>query len=82
MLKWKFILVNTYLQCAQLYQELALPKSSSRGNYIKQALKMFQNAKNVPIVADQPALQKKIKEELNILTSFCKLNGIILKKGN
>lgn len=78
----QFILVNTYLQCAKLYQELALPKTSSRGNYIKLALKMFQNAKNVPIVSEQPALQKSIKDELNILTSFCKLNGIILKKGN
>lgn len=77
----QFILVNTYLQCAKLYQELALPKTSSRGNYIKLALKMFQNAKNVPIVSEQPALQKSIKDELNILTSFCKLNGIILKKG-
>lgn len=76
----QFILVKTYLQCAKLYQELALPKSAQRGNYIKQALKMFQNAKNVPIVTEQPALQRNIKEELNILTSFCKLNGIILKK--
>ena len=50
--------------------------------YIKQALKMFQSAKNVSIVANQPALQKEIKEELNILTSFCKLNGIILKREN
>lgn len=78
----QFILVNTYLQCAKLYQELALPKTSSRGNYIKLALKMFQNAKNVQIVSEQPALQKSIKDDLNILTSFCKLNGIILKKGN
>ena len=76
----QFILVKTYLQCAKLYQELALPKSSSRGNYIKQALKMFQNAKNITIVSEQPSLQKNIKEDLNILTSFCKLNGIILKK--
>ncbi len=76
----QFILVKTYLQCAKLYQELALPKSSQRGNYIKQALKMFQNAKNVQIVAEQPALQRNIKEDLNILTAFCKLNGIILKK--
>ena len=76
----QYVLVKTYLQCARLYQELALPKSASRGIYIKQALKMFQNAKNVQIVQEQPALQKKIKEDLNILTSFCKLNGIILKK--
>ena len=76
----QFILVKTYLQCAKLYQELALPKTVSRGNYIKLALKMFQNAKNVSIVTEQTALQKQIKEELNILTSFCKLNGIILKK--
>ena len=76
----EFVLVKTYLQCAKLYQELALPKNASRGKYIKQALKMFQNAKNVPIVINQPALQKQIKEDLNILTSFCKLNGIILKR--
>ena len=76
----QFILVKTYLQSAKLFQELALPKSSKRGDYIKSALKMFQNAKNVPIVAEQQALQKQIKEDLNILTSFCKLNGIILKK--
>ena len=74
--------MKTYIQCAKLYQELALPKSNQRANYIKQALKMFQLAKNVPIVAEQIALQKTIKEDLNILTSFCKLNGIILKKEN
>ena len=56
------------------------PGNVEIGNYIKQALKMFQNAKNIGIVADQPALQRKIKEDLNVLTSFCKLNGIILKK--
>ena len=76
----EYLLVNIYLQCAKLYQELALPKTSLRGNYIKQALKMFQNAKNIQIVAEQPALQKKIKKDLSVLTSFCKLNGIILKK--
>lgn len=76
----QYILVKSYIQCAKLYQELALPKTGSRGNYIKQALKMFQLAKNVSIVAEQKALQKNIKEELNVLTSFCKLNGIILKK--
>ena len=76
----QFILVKAYIQSAKLYQELALPKSGSRGNYIKQALKMFQIAKNVPIVAEQKALQRNLKEELSLLTSFCKLNGIILKK--
>ena len=76
------LLVKTYLQTAKMYQELALPKSSSRAHYIKQALKMFQNAKNVAIVSEETSLQKAIKEELNILTSFCKLNGIILKKEN
>jgi len=76
----QYILVLSYIQIAKLYQELALPKSSSRGNYIKQALKMFQQAKNISIVSEQIALQKNIKTELNILTSFCKLNGIILKK--
>ncbi|MBR2429888.1 hypothetical protein IKB17_00290 [bacterium] len=76
----QLILVKAYLLAAKLYQELALPKTASRANYIKNALKMFQNAKNIQIVSDQPVLQKSIKKELNILTSFCKLNGIILKK--
>ncbi len=76
----QFIQVKSYLLSAKLYQELALPKTSSRGEYIKSALKMFQLAKNIPIVIDQIALQRTIKEDLNILTSFCKLNGIILKK--
>ena len=78
----KTILVKSYLLNAKLYQELALPKSSLRSNYIKQALKMFQLAKNVEVVATHPHLQKRIKEELTILTSFCKLNGIILKKNS
>ena len=77
----QYIEMQTYLLSAKLYQEFALPKSNQRGNYVKQALKMFQLAKNVPIVAVHQNLQKTIKEELSILTSFCKLNGIILKKG-
>ncbi len=76
----QFIMVKSYLQCAKLYQELALPKSVQRGEYIKQALKMLQLAKNVPVVTGQSALQRSIKSELNVLTSFCKLNGITLKK--
>lgn len=76
----EYILVKTYLQSARLYQELALPKSTLRGNYIKQALRMFKLAKSVSIVAEQSALQKCIKDELAVLTSFCKLNGIVLKK--
>ena len=76
----QYVMVKTYIQCAKLYQELALPKSNSRGTYIKQALKMFQAAKNVPIASEQSALLKDIKENLNILTSFCKLNGIILRR--
>lgn len=76
----QYVQLKTYLLAAKLYQELALPKSSMRSNYIKQALKMFQLAKNIPIVTEQKSLQKEIKNDLNILTSFCKLNGIILKK--
>lgn len=74
------ILVKSYLLYAKLYQELALPKSSMRPEYIKQSLKMFQLAKNVSIVDDHIHLQKIIKDELSVLTSFCKLNGITLKR--
>lgn len=75
------LLVHDYIQYAKLYQELALPRTSLRANYIKQTLAMFQAAKNVPITATHHHLQKRIKEELSILTSFCKVNNIILKKG-
>ncbi len=76
----QYIQVRAYLQIAKLYQELALPKTGNRSTYIKQALKMFQLAKNIPIVAEQKALQRSIKEEFGVLSSFCKLNGIILKR--
>ncbi len=76
------ILVKDYIQYAKYYQELALPKTSMRGEYIKQALKMYQLAKNVSITSNHPHLIKEIKEELTTLTSFCKLNGIVLKKSS
>ena len=41
----KFILIQNYILCAKLYQELALPKTNSRIKYVKQALKIFQIAK-------------------------------------
>lgn len=76
----QYVQIKTYLLCARLYQELALPKTNKRSDYVKQALKMFQLAKNTPIVAEHISIQKNIKEELGILTSFCKLNGIVLKR--
>lgn len=76
----QYIQVKAYLQIAKLYQELALPKTGRRSTYIKQSLKMFQLAKNIPIVSEQKALQRIIKEEFGVLSSFCKLNGIILKR--
>lgn len=75
-------LVKSYLLYAKLYQELALPKSSMRAEYIKQSLKMFQLAQKVSIAEQHNYVQKRIKEELSVLTSFCKLNGIILKKAS
>ena len=75
------LLISNYLLYAKYYQELALPKSSMRGDYIKHALKMYQLAKNIPIVQSHPHLMQKIKEDLAVLTSFCKVNGIVLKKG-
>lgn len=74
------ILVKCYLLYAKYYQELALPKSSLRAAYIKQTLKMYQLAKDVPIVSSHPHLTNAIKEDLSVLTSFCKVNGIVLKK--
>jgi hypothetical protein len=77
---FQHISVTTYILYAKLYQELALPKSSNRTEYIKKALKMFMQAKKSEIFETQPALQKEVKEELTLFTSFCKLNGIVLKK--
>jgi tetratricopeptide (TPR) repeat protein len=76
------ILTDAYLIYAKLYQELALPKTSQRAEYIKNSLKMFQMAKSVPITSDNKYMQQKIKDEISIFTSFCKLNGIALKKGS
>ena len=76
------LLVKGYLLNAKLYQELALPKSSLRSNYVKHALKMFQLAKSVEIVQAHPHLQKLIKDEFTVFTAFCKLHGIILKKNS
>lgn len=76
------ILVKSYLLYAKYYQELALPKSSLRATYIRQALQMYQQAKDVQIVSSNPHLLKFIKKELAVLTSFCKLNGITLKKNS
>ena len=78
----EYLLVMIYIQEAKMYQELALPKTNNRMTYIKQAFKIYQTAKNVSIVADTPALQKNIKDELSILIAFCKLNRIILKNKN
>ena len=76
------ILVKCYIQYAKYYQELALPKTTLRSTYIKQALKMFQLAKNVSITSEQGFLQRLIKDELQVLTSFCRLNGIVIKKNS
>ena len=72
--------IESYVQYAKYYQELALPKTTKRAEYIKQALKMFQLAKNIQIVDTHSNYQNYIKKELSVLTSFCKLNGIMLKK--
>ena len=80
--KLEAILIKDYIQYAKIYQELALPKTTHRVEYIKQALKMFQLAKNICITESHQHIQKYIKSELNILTSFCKLNGIVLKKSS
>jgi tetratricopeptide (TPR) repeat protein len=75
-----YVQLKTYMQCAKLYQELALPKTNSRTTHVKNALKMFQTMKSIPATANNSFYQKEIKEELSILTSFCKLNGITFKK--
>jgi len=76
----EYIQIQTYIQCSKLYQELALPKTSSRNIFIKKALKMFQTMKTVPVVSNNNFYQNEIKEELSILTSFCRLNGISFKR--
>ena len=76
----EYLQFKAYIQCAKLYQELALPKTNTRNTYIKKALKIFQAVKNMPVIVNNISLQKEVKEELAILTSFCKLNGINLRK--
>lgn len=76
----EYVQIQAYMQCSKLYQELALPKTNSRSVYVKKALKIFQVMKTVPSVANNNFYQQEIKEALGILTSFCRLNGITLKR--
>lgn len=74
------LLVKLYILYGKYYEELALPKTQSRAEYISNAIKMFQLARDKAEILENPYLQKTIKESFNIIISFCKLNGITLKK--
>ena len=76
------LLVRLYLLYGKYYQELALPKTQSRVEYISNAIKMFQLARDKAEILENPYLQKSVKEAFNVILSFCKLNGITLKKAN
>ncbi len=76
------LLVRLYLLYGKYYQELALPKTQARAEYISNAIKMFQLARDKADVLENPYLAKSVKECFNVILSFCKLNGITLKKAN
>lgn len=76
------LIAKLYLLYGKYYEELALPKTQARAEHISNAIKMFQLAKEKAETLENPYLQKSIKEAFSVIISFCKLNGITLKKGN
>ncbi len=76
----KDLIARLYILYGKYYEELAIPKTKGRSEYITNAIKMFQMARDKADVLENPYLQKSVKDAFNVLVSFCKLNGITLKK--
>lgn len=76
------LLAKLYLLYGKYYEEMAIPKSNTRAEYISNAIKMFQLARDKADMLENPYLQKSVKEAFSVIISFCKLNGITLKKAN
>ncbi len=74
------LLVRLYILYGKYYQEQAIPKTQSRVGFITKAIKMFQAARDKSELIENPYLNKLVKEAFSVLISFCKLNGITLKK--
>ena len=75
------LLVRLYILYGKYYQEQAIPKTQSRVDYITSAIKMFQTARDKTEILENSYLNKLVKEAFSVIISFCKLNGITLKKG-
>ena len=78
----KDLLVRLYILYGKYYEELALPKTLKRTAHITNAIKMFQLARDKADVLENPYLQKLVKDAFSVIVSFCKLNGITLKKNS
>ena len=74
------LLVRLYILYGKYYEEMALPKTQSRVEHITNAIKMFQLARDKAETTENPYLQKSVKDAFSVIVSFCKLNGITLKK--
>ena len=74
------MLTRLYILYGKYYQEQAIPKTQSRVEHISNAIKMFQAARDKSEILENPYLNKLVKEAFSVIISFCKLNGITLKK--
>ncbi len=76
------MLTRLYILYGKYYQELAIPKTQSRIEYLSNAIKMFQAARDKSETLENPYLNKLVKEAFSVIISFCKLNKITLKKSS
>lgn len=76
------LLTRLYVLYGKYYQEQAIPKTNSRVEFISNAIKMFKAAKAKGDLIENPYLHKLVKDAFSVIISFCKLNGITLKKSS
>ncbi len=70
------ILSRIYLLYGKYYQELGLNKSALQTEYLKNANKMYEQAKELTENTRNPYVIKDLKQSIKALSTFCVMNNI------
>ena len=73
------LLAGLYLLYGKYLQDLAIPKTDARVDYVMGASKMYKKAALLSQGIKNNYLLLKSEKEKTVLNSFCQLNGIMLK---